>query len=367
MKKIWNKILSAATRKIIATMAILLFMFSCTDNRDKNQTKKEDETSIADTASKKLPDVEPEKMVMPKAETAVLTIANIRKSADGKTLQVLFNERAQIFNFDIKDTATNTLLKNAYKKNEPLKIDLDASTEKINTAAKLLTEQIRDLPFTEKIKGAKSFSIDVTKIDTLKFNKVKEISKALVGCNNWVLPNYATAVTIFNYCAKNSCNLPGPYTVSPCIPFQYVRDGCYARAHKMRYIIENVYHYCTQKVFSFANSGNKTLAVRAAKWGNCCVTWWYHVAPLVIVNINGVNTYYVIDPGMFNAPVPWATWFAAQANTSCAANAGATMYSIQPSSAYTPANYTGTSFSTDPLYTATNATLTNYRYLKTCP
>jgi Glutaminase len=367
MKKVISKLKLTITYLLPIAFVLLVTTFSCTDvgDKDKDKASTEKEMVITDTSSKKLP--EADKLVSPKAETDILTIANIRTSADGKTIQVLFNERAQVFNFDAADKATVTLLKDAYKKNEAVKIDLDASTEKINTAAKLLPEQARDLPIVEKIKGAKSFSIDVNKIDTLKFNDVKEVSKALLGCNNWVIPNYATAVTIFNYCAKNSCNLPGPYTVSPCIPFQYVKDGCYARAHKMRYIIENVYRYCTQKVFSFANSGNKTLAVRAAKWGNCCVKWWYHVAPLVIVNINGVNKYYVIDPGMFNTPVPWATWFAAQANTGCATNAGVTMYSIQPSTAYAPANYTGTSFSTDPNYTATNATLTNYRYLKTCP
>ncbi len=116
MKKIWNKIPLVPARKIMATMAMFLFMLSCTDNGDKSKTKKEDETTIADTASRKLPETEAEKMVMPKAETAVLTIANISKSADGKKLQVRFNERAQIFNFDIKDTATNTLLKSAFKK-----------------------------------------------------------------------------------------------------------------------------------------------------------------------------------------------------------------------------------------------------------
>jgi hypothetical protein len=43
------------------------------------------------------------------------------------------------------------------------------------------------------------------------------------------------------------------------------------------------------------------------------------------------------------------------------------MFSIQPGSAYTPANYAGTAFSTDPSYTATDATLIAYKNLTTCP
>ena len=42
------------------------------------------------------------------------------------------------------------------------------------------------------------------------------------------------------------------------------------------------------------------------------------------------------------------------------------MYSIQPGSAYSPANYAGTAFTTDPAYTATDATLIAYSGLTTC-
>jgi hypothetical protein len=43
------------------------------------------------------------------------------------------------------------------------------------------------------------------------------------------------------------------------------------------------------------------------------------------------------------------------------------MYSIQPGSAYTPANYAGTAFTTDPAYSATDATLAAYSTFTTCP
>jgi hypothetical protein len=75
----------------------------------------------------------------------------------------------------------------------------------------------------------------------------------------------------------------------------------------------------------------------------------------------------VIDPSMFDKPVLLSSWLMAQENTGCAPNANVSMYSIQPGSAYTPANFSGTAFSTDPSYTSTNATLIAYKNLTTCP
>jgi hypothetical protein len=57
----------------------------------------------------------------------------------------------------------------------------------------------------------------------------------------------------------------------------------------------------------------------------------------------------------------------AQADTACSANADVSMYSIQPGSAYAPANYAGTAFATDPTYAQTDATLAAYANLTTCP
>ena len=75
----------------------------------------------------------------------------------------------------------------------------------------------------------------------------------------------------------------------------------------------------------------------------------------------------VFDPGMFDKPVLLSSWLSAQKNTRCNAHANVSMYSIQPGSAYTPANYAGTAFATDPNYTATESTLVAYAALTTCP
>ena len=131
----------------------------------------------------------------------------------------------------------------------------------------------------------------------------------------------------------------------------------------MRRIIEGQYGYCCEKVFSFANQNMDTLAVNASKWGGCCMTWWYHVAPFQLRFVIAL----VIDPGMFDKPVLLSSWLAAQENLACSRNARVSMYSIQPGSAYTPANYQGTAFNTDPNYAETDATLVAYAGLTTCP
>jgi hypothetical protein len=75
----------------------------------------------------------------------------------------------------------------------------------------------------------------------------------------------------------------------------------------------------------------------------------------------------VIDPSMFDKPVLLSTWLAAQENKSCRASAHMSSYSIQPASAYTPASYAATSFTTDPTYAATHQTLIDYKNYTTCP
>lgn len=364
-------------RKAQHYLAALLFvsLLSQCNNNNSGEGKEKDSTANVtkqDSGKSESPEASPENLRSASPEKNLpLHVANISNIENGKKIQVVFLEKEQVFTLDTSNSKELiTTLRESLKSNKALKIDLDAANAVVTRAEKLSAAELSGLEKAAppKISGARPISIDVFKIDTNKLNRdMTKSMAALAGCTAWDVPNYATAVNIFNYCAKDGCNMPAPYPVTPCIPFQYVIDGCYARAHKMRYIIENVFHYCTQKVFSFANSGGKTLAVKASKWGGCCVKWWYHVAPILRVNINGVLYYYVIDPGMFNAPVPLATWLQAQATTACAANAAVTTYSIQPSTAYTPLNYAGTQFSTDPNYLATNNVLTLYKLLKTCP
>jgi len=317
----------------------------------------------------------------PTKDTGILTVAAIRRPKGRRLTEYLFNERQQIFTLQPATKAgaeVSRRLEDAFRKKVPVKAVLDprrALIQKIDAPSPRELDEFHRLR-TLLEKPDRSVRIDVSSIDPTTFNIVDHYLRfrCFRLCTT-IVPNYKTAKKIFDYCAKQSCHLPGPYGISPCIPFQYVRDGCYARAHKMRWIITTKFHYCCEKVFSFANPPKNEpsmhLAVRADKWGGCCVTWWYHVAPLIRVKFTllGISAVLalVIDPSMFDKPVLLSTWLAAQENKGCAADAKVRMYSIQPGSAYTPASYDGTAFTTDPSYALTDGTLTGYRNFTTCP
>lgn len=308
-------------------------------------------------------------------DAGVLTVAAVRRRVGAKGYKILFHERQQVFTLGTgkRNSALVRQLRQAQERKLPVKAILDASR---GVVRRVTDPSDRELKRFERLripleKPSKPVRLNVAKIDPVTFNIVGRHLKwpPFKLCKK-VIPNYKTAKKIFDFCAAQSCHLPGPISISPCIPFQYVRDGCYARAHKMRKIITEKYGYCCEKVFSFANQGNDDLAVRANKWGGCCVFWWYHVAPLVRVRIKLLGFKFevalVIDPSMFDKPVLLSTWLHAQENTGCASNARVSMYSIQPGSAYWPTNLAGTTYGTDPSYTSTDATCVAYQSLTTC-
>ncbi|MBL7700845.1 MAG: hypothetical protein JNM14_01225 [Ferruginibacter sp.] len=355
---------------LIALPALLLFASCNNSNKDKKTAAgPAEEKTKTDTARP------------PQTESTLLTIAMMNEDREGK-VEFRFYEREAIYTFDKSNksyTDNIGMLNEAIKSNTPVKFSLDAARRTLTTITKATDEEIRAYNTGEginsarlKIQGAAPVKIDVTKIDTATFNQVDYQLKFPVFklCTN-VVPDYATLVNIFNYCASQGCNNPPPYTITNCIPFQYVRDGCYARAHKMRQMISKKYGYCVEKVFSFAEGYPNKLAVKANMWGGCCVEWWYHVVPLLRLNVKyktGVikQVCYVIDPGMFTTPVTLSTWLQAQKNTTCNPNATVTSYSIQPGSAYWPLG-SSASFGTDPNYINTEQTLINYKNLTTCP
>lgn len=177
------------------------------------------------------------------------------------------------------------------------------------------------------------------------------------------LQSYAYSTTPING------NDYGSYLYGQCVPFQYVADGCYARAQKMRQIVEDYYGYTSYKVFNYACDGYGTLAVSASLWGNnCCVRWWYHVTTWVYVQSGSSQVAYALDPAMFTAPVSLSTWIAAQKNTSCGYNGQAQGQVYYTSNAYVPSTLTNCVMvpTTDNGYTAANATCSNYANRSGC-
>jgi len=314
----------------------------------------------------------------PDPETAVLTVAAVNEPRGEGRIEARFNERQQVFELPRSKGPLANRLREALERDLPVRAALNPHRGTIQSVEQLSERELRQFEKTRVLleRPEPPFKVDVSRIDPTTFNIVDHYLKipTFKLCKK-VIPSYKVAKDLFDFCAEQSCHLPGPFAVTPCIPFQYVRDGCYARAHKMRKIITEQYGYCCEKVFSFAIPYPNRLALKAGKWGGCCVTWWYHVAPLVRVRIKikllSFNLDFVlamvIDPGMFDKPVLLSTWLSAQEDSTCWSPAKVTQYSIQPGSAYWPADGTGTTFATDPSYTSTDYYLNQYKNLTTCP
>jgi hypothetical protein len=350
-----------STATALATFSLLLFFLIACDNKHKPKETGGNDGTVKDSLSL--------------SDTSIVTVAALLPSADGKTLDVIFNEKEQVFTIPKEDKTFdefNRSFEAALQSKTPVKIISDPHKGRFSVVTQPSAKELEIFQNYRKemLPGDSAMRIEIARIDTATFNKIEYLKwPAFRLCAN-VVPDFATAKQIFDYCAAQSCHIMGPHQVNPCIPFQYVIDGCYARAHKMRWIIEKHFGYCSEKVFSFANQGNHHLAVQANKWGGCCVQWWFHVTPLIRVKVKlgkfNLTLAYVIDPGMFDQPVLLSTWLHAQENLACYNNAHVDFYSIQPSSAYLPTYPTGAPFTTDPNYAQTDATLISYANGHTC-
>lgn len=289
------------------------------------------------------------------AGESVTTVAKIINRTDG-SIEYNFNERQAVFVVPNSNPNYSTILriaKEGLAGTKPVKLVLSGSDLLDNLIWPTATESKAYLDWYKLkiVRPEADRLIILRNIDTSVFNTVHFQNWLTFNKCAKIIPDYATAKNIFDFCAQQKCTF-GPTQIQPCIPFQYVKDGCFARAHKMRNIIESRYGYCSEKVFSYGQLG-----VKAEKWGGCCVSWWYHVAQLVRVNTSYGPVCYVIDPSMFNQPVLLSVWLSAQENTTCRPDALVTSYSIQPSSAYTP------SYTTDNNYALTNTDLVYYNSL----
>ena len=345
---------------VIAVSGVLVIADSCNKSKKAADTVSQASTAATNAAA------EPLQQNMP--QTNLVSVVDISTSADG-TGRVIFRELEEAFN--VTDAAVLSALKTAQSENKPITITFDpwkAVVTKVNASS----EQERASYCARQIvkSPGSSHQVDLSTADPNGLNDpealgVLNTTSLSTGLTD-VIPDMATAQLMFDYITHQCCAVPGPYGVDYCITFQYCEDGCYARAHKMCYILNTRFHYATHKVFSFAYPSAYTLSVKAEKWGGCCINWWYHVAPLVNIKTPSGTKAYVIDPAMFDQPVLLATWLHAQQNPACASgNAKVTSFNIQPTTSYSP-NDTAT-FDTDPMYTNTDHTLTVYHSLITCP
>lgn len=303
--------------------------------------------------------------VLTSNNSRLLTVANVLEKEGGSTIEVWFFETPLIHEFSL--TATNAramlqLLKQAESRNEPVHVSV----------------ALRKPDFIESVSAATAEEISAHKLKKSDAELAIEAENAgnqRATALTAVVPNTTTLNNIFGGCSGGSaCPVFGPYLSGQCIPYQYVADGCYARAHKMREVIEGFYGYTSYKVFHFLNrcvANPGSLAVRATLWGNnCCVQWWYHVAPYVIVQSGASQVAYVIDPSMFTGPVSITTWANAQKNASCGSGTVFSKLAYYTSSAYAPSGFNFTTcvanIYADNTYTAANNTCAAYAPLQGC-
>ena len=131
---------------------------------------------------------------------------------------------------------------------------------------------------------------------------------------------------------------------STCIPFKYPDDGCWGRAHRMAQIAQGK-GVPSRKVWIYGS-----LRVSTANNPRCSVGWRYHVA--ICLEVNGQGTH-VLDPSMFDAPVPLAKWTRAQSDPTPSVHQSDSAIFYRPPAGH-PLQY-------DPQYRETERVLRTYR------
>jgi glutaminase-like protein len=345
---------------VIAIAGILAAVDGC--NKSKHTTDSPPLTTSAEQGT-----TPTQEFVQGGPQTAVVTVVGIADIPGSTDKKAIFSPLEEPFT--VSDAGMVTALTNALNQHTPVKLTFNPWTAKILAVNKASQSESAERSSRQVVGSApgatQMVDLSMAKPDVINEAGIAAINTTTGGLTE-VVPDMATAQAMFDYITHQCCALPGPYTIDQCISFQYCIDGCYARAHKMCFILNNKFNYATHKVFSFAwPMGSYSLSVKGEKWGGCCINWWYHVAPLVNIKTPSGTKAYVFDPSMFDQPVLLATWLHAQENPACSGSAKVTSFNIQPTSSYSPSDTSH--FDTDPTYSSTNSTMAGYAPLKTCP
>ncbi|WP_298221670.1 protein-glutamine glutaminase family protein [Flavobacterium sp.] len=249
----------------------------------------------------------------------------------------------------------------------PIPFEMDLSTDKHTSDIRLIEEVIgKDIPLKVFVyKGTNQIAKVLlgTEQDILDYRKdlvsidsdiMNRPDPSLIS----IFPDEATLMSVFNMIVNNSCSNNNQ---AGCLTFQFATDGCNARAHKMKQILNSNGYNC-QKHYIFGDL--------LASANSCCTQWIYHTAPLVLVrNSNNVVEERIIDPSLFSAPVTPEVWRAGCQNSVCVFNPnfefGPTSYKTVPGIVF---NYDpmSMSFRLDSDYFRTDCTLGVYQNQSGC-
>lgn len=314
-----------------------------------------------------------------KDNTQTLSVSMVGASDDADYLNVFFNESAAVYRISRKETTKIEALNTAKTNTVPVVVTYDSDENRTITDVSAAS--------IEAVAAYKEAVRTAVRAQPLEEDLTRTSNSELRSTD--IVPNLTTLNQIFQTLSNMSVVLPTGFTNRTTlniagyslgrVPFQYAVDGCYARAHAMRKVIESNYGYTSYKRFIFARQSNILLTVKASAWGNigCCTRWSFHVAPVMKVRLaNGTLAWYVLDPSIFSTPVPLDTWdnsMIGNTATACVNNAAyANKYQgyIYESRFYSPIvgntsinNY----YESDDNYVKTNATMIRYRTNRSCP
>lgn len=187
------------------------------------------------------------------------------------------------------------LIKNSEKKNEqqPVKVTVEPSTGLIFNVLKASEQESKKW----KDKNGQFWSDENLTSDSERIDDIDALTNLK---NTVVFSDYNEVVQLHNEMNSYRCVSYGS-NAQGCIPFNFKGDGCYARAHRMRQIMESDGKTC-YKIFVFADYYNDKL-LNVPGCNN--IGWGYHVAPLVYAD----GEWYVIDPSLSNTPLTRTQWY----------------------------------------------------------
>jgi len=113
-----------------------------------------------------------------------------------------------------------------------------------------------------------------------------------------IFDDYNAVKDAFDNIVSKSCDYDRNTDEYGCISFPYKLDGCFARAHRMKEILEEDYGKWCLKLMVYSQQGLDI--------PGCSQKWAYHIAPIVFSNSD--FTWYVLDPSLGDEPLGIYDW-----------------------------------------------------------
>lgn len=133
--------------------------------------------------------------------------------------------------------------------------------------------------------------------------------------------DWQVVIRLFRAIVADDC--PVANVRPPCIPFSYPTNWCWTRAHAMARIMIVDHRVIPGKLWIRGR-----LRAQTRNDSDCHVRWGWHVAPVLMTRPEGGGAAFpvIIDPSMFDRPVPHEQWASAQGDSN--ARLGSTSWEV---------------------------------------